>query len=1030
MPDVTTQYTNPSLAQQYTQAQLRSQVNSLQAMLARQRLEQEQRALQQYQRQMQEFQKSQEKIQQLKKSLTAKREYGGDYIWKKKGKDFERPAKEQIDYLKSRGYRMRETASEVKFWKPRDTFGSGLYSTKVGGKEYITSDAMAIKEVAERVAKGEVIMKTMQGNIVVPGSVYRAIEKGEPVYMNEKGEYTTTPPTMPGISPSGSYYEGVTGPTAPSGTQYTIGRQGFTFQNIIPAFQDFPKEAPAYSLIPIESATPEQIKSMQLGKSIRLSPEEAAKREGTWGVNIKEIPKSTAWGKESVVDKWITGTAIPYVEGTIIPMAKQAYGIESAMFKSTPVGSWLASEGTSKAIMYVPEQIKQANIDYYNKLAKSNFNLQLQKFSQEHLKLRTQEGTFGQRIDVAGLPDILTSGKAQAGIVGAGEVTAAYLAGGPWLGAAVLAPQVKPLIEPLRTMETTPYTNKFIESKLGWTRPAIAAVAGMAPTTPEAVGGYWLLGKALQLPEALGATEKIGKLIRGSLFSGLGGVGEATATTPKERWQAGLFLGGGVLEAGSAFGGPAIRTLEIPTKTGKEPIKVKLFGLETTKGGGLIFGTKIPTVELKGWQKLIPYRLGVPDILGTLKEMPSGKDVKLGSALETKAIQEALQKGTEKEITTRAKEIIKPFQYVLGKTMETKSGFINEAHLTEATERLPEQGVNVFLKLGKEHNGILFGSKSRAFQLAQEYNIGGETFKLIKVPRDVELRFDKLKEDELSKVTQIAINKLKSLGTVEQGGTKFELGTAREIKDTPNAIEAKINGVWEKVAELKGKEQSPIEEQVPEYVVGLKKVGTPFKTKEGTMATTLAEEARGVSQGVLRLKIDKDTGLLDIYPSPKRVKDIGSVSVTLRSLAESKKLPSAKAAIYKRIEKIESLFPEKLVREQVQKVLTEPERVVIADFSKTPSKEYRGYGVPLSSLSVITPSISTISISPSKSVSLGISPSPRISPSRSPYLSPSPSLIPSPSRSPSISPSRSVSPSISPSISPSPSPSQIGRAHV
>ena len=139
---------------------------------------------------------------------------------------------------------------------------------------------------------------------------------------------------------------------------------------------------------------------------------------------------------------------------------------------------------------------------------------------------------------------------------------------------------------------------------------------------------------------------------------------------------------------------------------------------------------------------------------------------------------------------------------------------------------------------------------------------------------------------------------------------------------SPYTIEAKVNGKYEKVAEFKGGDSVIEFEEVPEYVVGLKKVGKPLKVK-GIKATKLSEELRGVTQGILRVR--KSEGLIDIYPSPKRLKDIGSVSVSARTLEMSK--PSAK--LRRDIESFEKLFPDELVKEQVKKISTEPDMEIL-----------------------------------------------------------------------------------------------------
>lgn len=173
---------------------------------------------------------------------------------------------------------------------------------------------------------------------------------------------------------------------------------------------------------------------------------------------------------------------------------------------------------------------------------------------------------------------------------------------------------------------------------------------------------------------------------------------------------------------------------------------------------------------------------------------------------------------------------------------------------------------------------------------------------------------------------------------------------------------------------------------------------------------------------------------MDIFPPEKRVKDIGSIFVSAKTLEASKFTYSLK--LNKAIEKFESMFPESTVREQVIKA-------ELADFSKSSSTESKANPTtaisasssPITqkikttesvsdylkqnspSVSTGTSSISSSSIfsfspisssrSVSKSISsLSVSSSPSIS-SSSPSVSSSPSRSSSPSKS--SSPSRSVS---------------------
>lgn len=519
-----------------------------------------------------------------------------------------------------------------------------------------------------------------------------------------------------------------------------------------------------------------------------------------------------------------------------------------------------------------------------------------------------------------------------------------------------------------------------------------------------------------------GALGKVGQVVGEGIYTGL--FGKQTYETIKNPSEKNLIMEGLLATplVIKGFNYVKLENLELPQESG-EPVNIKMLGLETEKGRAFNIISKTPE----------GFEFGTPDIKEYIKNIPEGTDIKIGSGLETNTLINNLK--NMDEATPRAKEIIPIAKDLIKETTKTNSKFIDKDLLYSPTERLPKEGVKAILNIAKEDEGVLFGSKSRAFQLAQDYNIHGVDYKLIKVPRDIELRFDEFGEEDLQKVTDKTISKLQNLGTIKENGNIFKLGTAREIEGKPFTIEADINGQFEKVAEFKGKENIIEQEEVPEKVLGFQKVGKTIKI-EGIESTKLNEELRGVTQGAMRLT--KKEGLIDIFPPEKRIKDIGSVSVSARTLQMSK--PSLKLG--NAIENFESFYPEELIREQVEKVLSEDEKILLADFrkqnnemslsdfSKTISSDISFSEISQSSYNnsslSISPSLSVspnLSLSPNKSVSKSTSPNKSMSNSFSPSLSisnsPYPSISPK-SASPSQSPSKSISPSISTSPSPSP----------
>ena len=417
---------------------------------------------------------------------------------------------------------------------------------------------------------------------------------------------------------------------------------------------------------------------------------------------------------------------------------------------------------------------------------------------------------------------------------------------------------------------------------------------------------------------------------------------------------------------------PKVRTLEIPQAKG-EPSITRLVGFETKGGRAVVLGAKTPE----------GIKLGTPDVLPALKNMPVGKDVKVGSALETKTLQKALG-----QLPTAKEQIIIPTtQTILRKTARTQPVVRS---LSKETERLPPEGVKIALDVAKQEGGVVFGGFSRAAQLSEKVTRQGQQFEVLPRLRDIDIRFEKAGVEELRAITKQTITRFQKAGI-----------KSREVEGIPFAIEVKQpSGVFEKAVEFKGRESFIEGESVPEFVLGIRKEGKPIKTN-GQLITGLPEELRGVAQGVIR--VTKKKGNIVVFPPPKRIKDIGSFVVSARTLEQSRLLPSRK--LTKSIETFESLFSEKLVTEQLKLIREGKGKVQLIDFSKKTAK----LDSSLIRLAGNQVSISA-SISPRKSP---------ISPSPSPSFSPSFSPSPSPRKSP-ISPS--PSPSFSPSISPSPSP--------
>ena len=322
--------------------------------------------------------------------------------------------------------------------------------------------------------------------------------------------------------------------------------------------------------------------------------------------------------------------------------------------------------------------------------------------------------------------------------------------------------------------------------------------------------------------------------------------------------------------AGRGKGLPQLRTLEIPTTKGR--VNVDILGFETTSGRSVILGGRTPE----------GVRLGTPKVIEFLRDLEPTGEIKVGSALETKTLSKALEDapGT----TVRARTLIEIAQEILGKTKGTKSTFIED--FPSRTERLDAAGVDTILEATKANEGKIFGSFSRSAQTVKEFTKAGETFEITKIPRDLDVLFETKSDAQVQRITQDVFKDLQ-----EQGKT------VRIRSDDPAAIDILTPEGFRKAVEFKSKDTANIVEgeQVPDFIVGFQKTGKPIKI-DGISTTGLAEELRGVTQGVIRIRKDP-SGQIDIFPSLKRTKDISSVSIAARTLEQSKTKPGLLDAI-------------------------------------------------------------------------------------------------------------------------------------
>lgn len=322
-----------------------------------------------------------------------------------------------------------------------------------------------------------------------------------------------------------------------------------------------------------------------------------------------------------------------------------------------------------------------------------------------------------------------------------------------------------------------------------------------------------------------------------------------------------------------------IRDVTIPTQTGEVTGKVLAaeFGAEAIPLASKFEG-KAPKISA--------------DISKEVAQFKEGTDFKPGSPTETSLYSAALKKiedaGTPEQIARR-QEAIDLGRKIIKQTKGVKSKFIGEVPLS--TERLSPEGVQAILKVAQQEgasgNVVLFGSGARRQQIPSSIS----RF----VPRDIDIRLPDASPAAIDRVTANAVRSLEEVGyTARRGVGKTGLPDETiEVRFTKgeNFKPAKPNqpGEYVKVAEFKGKDlvtqDIEGESAVPDFVLGYKKEGEPFAI-DNQLVTPLEEELRGVMQGTVR--VTKKEGVIDVYPPPKRQKDIGSTVIATETLAASK----------------------------------------------------------------------------------------------------------------------------------------------
>ena len=570
---------------------------------------------------------------------------------------------------------------------------------------------------------------------------------------------------------------------------------------------------------------------------------------------------------------------------------------------------------------------------------------------------------------------------------------------------------------------------------------------------------------------------------------------------------AGMYFGGRMIKGfGESF---KVRTTDFPQETGGGVVVLKQLGFETKTGKSFTFGSLKKDVVIESSlvdgvvkPNKINFKFDVfdksPDVTRDILNLRmdssisdtggGGEGIRISNPIETKLIQNNLLRIDENLFVDvgRVKEFIPTGKKIIKTIGDEPSPFIRD--LPKTTEFLNERETGIILMGAEETKSVVTGSYSRGGQLGEDFSYGGKPYKLTKVPKDIDTHLTGTVDD-------VFLAETTELRRLQDSGGRFRIPDfEKSVVNTPqgdvilpgvisNAIE-KFDiktGVWNKAHEILNENVVPEYTKVPDMILGFDKEGPRIKIGDN-IVSSLSEENRGVLQGLGRLRRTPD-GLIDIYPREGRLKDIGSFSVSSRSLYEgiNYKNPIKGKRLLSNIERFESFYPEDAVKGQVEGV--------VADFSHATKPSGGGFVSPLSVFglrtgvfdkSLFSPSarvsskalrspvsgkISQVSLSMSKSSfspfsaskSLFSSPSPKSSsssrsssassspsmssvynslygsqspsPSRSSSPSPSPSSSLYSSPSPSPNPSRNSSPSPYRSPSPSPSPSPYGSSY-
>ncbi len=542
------------------------------------------------------------------------------------------------------------------------------------------------------------------------------------------------------------------------------------------------------------------------------------------------------------------------------------------------------------------------------------------------------------------------------------------------------------------------------------------------------------------------------------MFAGVGGLGKVGVTAVK--WAYRGMIGyqtfeiakEPTLEKGVALG---LMLAPAAVKLGKKHIKYTKIELPITGGKTKVVYRGISVEAFKRGQPVIGVSGGRP-VIGTPKIDLGQADLSRGFIVETYS-QTAIMRKAWVDFYPK-KEIVK-FEYghgIMRGTEMVKSKFIQQEFIREAKAFRTKGGVEEVLKFAKREKGELYGSFGARSQMPKD---------LGRMPADIDIQL-RLGGLATTKKAQLLLGRLKGVGErariskrtptlieTYKGGKWHHAvdihSIDQAIKDmgSPSVAGSKAYGfkLQQDLIKIEGIKTMPLSEQ------GIRKGASMFTMRKGGFGPEAhrmkditdffaVQEALIRSKGISKMGLSLKLESLKRLYSGKLAKTQGPVRLMIYSPsgpsgpafsqiflgAPSVSAPSASPSRSLSLERMAMSLSRSVSRSEGRSPSISPSispsmsislslgvspsmsRSLSRSMARSLSLSIYGRGSPSRSPSIRSPSIRSMSRSPSISPSLSISVSPFVSPSISPSVSPSISSIISPGPSYGLYPSLSL----------------------